>query len=110
MRFSRIAALAILFLGTLASSSARAQGTRADYDRAYALNPRFEGLVADAPETPVFIGRSDRFWYRKSVSPRSWSTVSGAGSACRWPCCTPASATANGLRPGSRRAAAPRPS
>ena len=67
MRLVRSAALALPFLVMLAPSSAHAQGTRADYDRAYALNRRLEGLVVDAPETPVFIGKSDRFWYRKAV-------------------------------------------
>ncbi|MGD8277157.1 MAG: DPP IV N-terminal domain-containing protein, partial [Gemmatimonadota bacterium] len=67
MRVTRIVVLTIPLLATLAPSALRAQGTRTDYDRAYALNERFQGLVIDAPGTPAFIGDTDRFWYRKSV-------------------------------------------
>jgi dipeptidyl aminopeptidase/acylaminoacyl peptidase len=50
-----------------ARTPALAQGTLADYQRAYGLRERFEGLVANAPEDPTWIGNTTRFWYRKSV-------------------------------------------
>jgi len=65
MRVTRIALL--VSLGLAVPAQAFAQGTRADYDRAYALNERFEGLVVNAPEPASFIGDTNRFWYRKSV-------------------------------------------
>ena len=51
---------------TLEARPVVAQGTMADYERAFGLEERFDGLVVDAPEVPVWIG-SNRLWYRKSV-------------------------------------------
>jgi hypothetical protein len=45
-----------------------AQGTAADYQRSATIGQRFEGLVVDVMEEPHWIGDSDRFWYRKSVT------------------------------------------
>ena len=50
----------------LASSALHAQVTAADYDRARGLQQRYDTLVVDAPEAPVWLP-SGRFWYRKSV-------------------------------------------
>jgi dipeptidyl aminopeptidase/acylaminoacyl peptidase len=47
---------------------ARGQGTLADYLRADSLGDRIQGLVVDMAERPGWIGESNRFWYRKSVT------------------------------------------
>jgi dipeptidyl aminopeptidase/acylaminoacyl peptidase len=44
-----------------------AQGTAADYERSQALNQRFQGLVTGVADRPVWIGTSNRAWYRVSV-------------------------------------------
>jgi len=66
MRFPHVAfaAAGLLLLSPAALS---AQGTRADYERAYALNQRFEGLLVNAPEAPGWIEGTRHFWYRRSV-------------------------------------------
>lgn len=55
-------AVAILALPTLLC----AQGTAADYARADSLTRRFQNLVADVAERPVWLD-ANRYWYRKSV-------------------------------------------
>ncbi|HVX41226.1 MAG TPA: DPP IV N-terminal domain-containing protein [Gemmatimonadaceae bacterium] len=62
MRFS----LAI-GLGLSAIASAFAQGTPADYARSAQLNQRFEGLALNVPDHATWIGKTSRFWYRRSV-------------------------------------------
>jgi dipeptidyl aminopeptidase/acylaminoacyl peptidase len=58
---------AALVVGVLAPRLA-AQGTAAEYARAEGLRARFEGLIIDAPEAPVWVGRaSSQVVYRKSV-------------------------------------------
>ncbi len=44
-----------------------AQGTRADYERAFGLRDKFLPLALNVPERPAWIGTTTRFWYRKSV-------------------------------------------
>ena len=51
----------------LVPAASFAQGTMADYQRAAALQARYSPLVVDAPDAPVWIGSTSRFWYRKSV-------------------------------------------
>ena len=46
---------------------AGAQGTLADYERAQGLGKQFEGLAVNLPGRVNWIGKSNRFWYRKSV-------------------------------------------
>ena len=41
--------------------------TATDYDRALGLRQRYERLVTGIPDTPVWIGNSPRFFYRRSV-------------------------------------------
>jgi dipeptidyl aminopeptidase/acylaminoacyl peptidase len=48
-------------------SAGQAQGTRADYDRASGLREKWQGLAANLPERPAWIGKTTRFCYRKSV-------------------------------------------
>ena len=57
----------IVAMVLLLPAAAMAQGTMADYQRAQALQKRYSSLVVDAPDTPVWIEGSTRFWYRKSV-------------------------------------------
>jgi len=63
LRLAVITSCALLWV----SSHAWAQGTLADYQRAAALRERFDGLVVDAPDDATWIGKTTRFWYRKSV-------------------------------------------
>ncbi len=51
----------------LASQALHAQGTAADYARADQLNARYEGLAANIPDRPTWIGRTSRLWYRRTV-------------------------------------------
>ncbi|MEO7966550.1 MAG: DPP IV N-terminal domain-containing protein [Gemmatimonadaceae bacterium] len=48
-------------------TSARAQATSADFQRAEGLRQQLDGLIVDAPESPNWIEEGRRFWYRKSV-------------------------------------------
>ena len=59
---------AVLLLGlVLLPVIAGAQGTLADYERAQGLRKQFEGLAVNLPGRVNWIGKSNRFWYRKSV-------------------------------------------
>jgi len=58
----------IVILGLiLTSAAAGAQGTLADYQRAFGLRARYEGLAINVPEPATFIEGTPRFWYRRSV-------------------------------------------
>src|SRR5580765_4317652 len=46
---------------------ALAQGTQADYDRALGLRKKLEALVGNASEAPRWIGRTHKFYYRRTV-------------------------------------------
>jgi hypothetical protein len=67
MRFHRLAGAASLAL-LLCAPALAAQGTLEDYRRAAALNQRLAGLTVDVAQPPTWIGTSDRFWYRKTVT------------------------------------------
>jgi Prolyl oligopeptidase family/Dipeptidyl peptidase IV (DPP IV) N-terminal region len=61
--------LCLLALGlTLLATTAAAQPTRADYERALALRERYQRLVTGAPESATWIDDAHRFWYRRSVT------------------------------------------
>jgi len=62
---ARVCAAAIPAL--LATEALNAQGTAADYARAEQLNTRYEGLAANIPDHPTWIGRTSRLWYRRTV-------------------------------------------
>jgi dipeptidyl aminopeptidase/acylaminoacyl peptidase len=47
--------------------SLRSQGTAVDYERARDMRAQTQGLLYDNPERPVWIEKSHRFWYRKTV-------------------------------------------
>jgi dipeptidyl aminopeptidase/acylaminoacyl peptidase len=53
----------VLFLSTMA----QAQLTRADYERAAGLRKKYDGLAVNIVDRPTWIGKTNRFWYRKSV-------------------------------------------
>ena len=44
-----------------------AQVTRADYDNAQHLNKKYSKLALNIPDTPVWLGDTDQFVYRKTV-------------------------------------------
>src|SRR5437870_1101871 len=44
-----------------------AQVTQADYERAASLRTRFQGLAVNIVDRPTWIGKTNHFWYRKSV-------------------------------------------
>ncbi|HJZ83054.1 MAG TPA: hypothetical protein VKD91_21985, partial [Pyrinomonadaceae bacterium] len=46
---------------------ASAQVTQADYARAAGLRNKFQGLAVDIVDRPTWVGKTSRFWYRKSV-------------------------------------------
>ena len=64
LRFTAALLAILCVLPVLAS----AQGTAADYERAFGLREKWEGLAIDLPQRPSWIGKTTRFWYRKTVS------------------------------------------
>ena len=60
---SSVSSVALLLLS---AASVSAQVTRADYERAQALNEQFERLAVGVPDTPTWIGTTHRFYYRRS--------------------------------------------
>ena len=69
MSSTRVIVVVTLALGIGAvPKRAACQGTAADYARAEGLRARTDGLVIDAAEAPIWVGRDgSRFVYRKSV-------------------------------------------
>ena len=63
---SRITAV-LVFFALAGAGAASAQGTVADYQRAMGLREAWQGLAVGVPESPNWIGRTDRFWFRRSV-------------------------------------------
>ncbi len=62
-----------------------AQGTAADYERANRLRFRFHGLAVNIPEQANWIGKTNRFWYRKSVKGGSEFVLVDAETAAKKP-------------------------
>lgn len=60
----RICVFGILILSP---AVAAAQGRLADYERAFGLREKLEGLAANLPERAHWIEGTTRFWYRKAV-------------------------------------------
>ena len=57
-----------LLLGLLlVSPPALAQVTKADYERALGLREKYQYLTAGVPEAAAWVGKSNRFCYRRSV-------------------------------------------
>jgi dipeptidyl aminopeptidase/acylaminoacyl peptidase len=69
MSSTRVVVVTTLALGIAAMPKrAASQGTAADYARSEGLRAHTDGLVIDAAEAPIWIGRDgSRFVYRKSV-------------------------------------------
>ena len=63
------AAVAISLIVLLAVPSAlTAQVTKADYERAAGLRAKYSGLALNIVDRGGWIGKTARYWYRKSVS------------------------------------------
>src|SRR5215831_8745657 len=45
----------------------QAQVTQGDYERAAALRRKYDGLALNIVDRPTWIGKTNQFWYRKSV-------------------------------------------
>ena len=62
--FSKLVLLcSLLFLPVIA----HAQVTRADYERAAGLRRKYDRLAVNIVDRPTWIGKTNHFWYRKSV-------------------------------------------
>ena len=57
----------VLTCSLLLISSASAQVTRADYERATGLSDKYEYLTVNVPDPATWIANTGRFYYRKSV-------------------------------------------
>ena len=62
--FSKLALLCSLLLLPVIAD---AQVTRADYERAAGLRRKYDGLAVNIVDWPTWIGKTNHFWYRKSV-------------------------------------------
>ncbi len=65
-QFKSACAVLILSLVFL-TISVLGQGKLEDYQRAWSLREKYESLVYNLPEAPVWIEKTPRFWYRKTV-------------------------------------------
>ena len=67
-RPGRLLFSAVLIVGFVAQSQlAQAQGTVSDYVQAITLRDRSQALAINVPEQVQWIGKTNRFWYRKTV-------------------------------------------
>jgi dipeptidyl aminopeptidase/acylaminoacyl peptidase len=62
-----LAATAVFVLAVALPTLAPAQGTVADYQRAFDLRDKYQGLAFDVPDGAVWVAKSHRFTYRKTV-------------------------------------------
>ena len=60
--------LALLGIVLLIPASTTAQGTLADYERAMGLRDKYRNLSVDHAESANWIDKTNRFWYRKTVT------------------------------------------
>ncbi len=70
MKHCRVRTFAVLLLvfALAAPASVSAQVTRADYERATGLRAKLQPLALDIVDRGGWIGKSARYWYRKSVA------------------------------------------
>lgn len=61
----RRSTLLLFVIAFCVSSTAYAQGTAADYERANGLKAKYEQAVIDIAGNPTWIGNTHRLWYRK---------------------------------------------
>ncbi|HOW86796.1 MAG TPA: prolyl oligopeptidase family serine peptidase [Candidatus Aminicenantes bacterium] len=64
----RTAVLVILAFAVVLPVVASAQVTRADYDRAAGLRAKYSALALNVVDRGGWIGKTPRYWYRKSVA------------------------------------------
>ncbi len=62
-----LAAVAASWIVLSLPAAAGAQGTVADYRRAFGLREKYQGLALDVVDNATWIGKTHRFWYRKTV-------------------------------------------
>src|SRR5882757_6366640 len=62
LRTTRMLAGTVVF-----ASLAWCQGTLADYERGHALQSKARGLVVNVPGATTWIGKTERFWYPRTV-------------------------------------------
>jgi dipeptidyl aminopeptidase/acylaminoacyl peptidase len=67
MKSVRAASIALVSWIVLLPLPALAQGSLADYERAYGLRARYQALAINVPDPATWIEKTSRFWYRKSV-------------------------------------------
>ena len=80
-RFVAVTALCFLFSVPLV----HAQGTLADYQRAHDLRAKAEGLVVNTPGQMSWIGKSEHFWYPKTVKGGTEFVLVNADTATKKP-------------------------
>ena len=67
MNVSRPVRLLTMTAALLPPALASAQGTAAEYARANALRAKYEALTVGVPTNSGWIGKTNRFWYRRTV-------------------------------------------
>src|SRR4030066_1107591 len=77
-RRDRLIACLLMFL--VSSALASAQVTRADYERATGLRAKLQPLALNIVDRAGWIGKTSRYWYRKSVAGGNEFWVAGAAS------------------------------
>ena len=61
------AGLSVLVLSALVGAQSRGADIKADYDRANGLRDRVQNKIYNVVETPTWIEKTSKLWYRKSV-------------------------------------------
>ena len=59
--------IALLWSVLVLPTIAHAQVIQADYERAAGLRKKYDGLAVNIVDRPTWTGKTNRFWYRKSV-------------------------------------------
>src|SRR5439155_21280791 len=59
--------IALLWSVVVLPTIAHAQVIQADYERAAGLRKKYDGLTVNIVDRPTWIGKTNHFWYRKSV-------------------------------------------
>ncbi len=85
IRKHAILALAAVALLCVFPALGPAQGTSADYERAFGLREKWQGLAVNLAERPSWIGKTSRFWYRKTVTDGSEFVVVDASGPVKKP-------------------------
>jgi dipeptidyl aminopeptidase/acylaminoacyl peptidase len=75
----------VFWISCLFHSALPAQVTRADFERAANLRSELQTLALNLPERPSWIGKTSRFWYRKTISGGFEFQVMDAATLARKP-------------------------